>query len=426
VSGIVYKSAGRPAVIDRAVYGTIVVTSVLVVYDGWAHLKLSDAVAIILGPVVAMVIGHVFAASLSAYPKLGRRPTRRELLGVVRRESRFLLVCVPQIVLLVVLTVAGLRLNTTVRVLIWASAASLGFWGGVAARRAGVPGRGIALGVITGLAARGAVLLLQVFLQPDQAVSNGVAVIQFLQGPVGRRRLIGDMPNSTAPRMVEEAHLPGTETILAATHVTIRLSVIAHGITAAPLASRYARWYESHPVTTPRRWKASLRQVTARARRPVPTLRRRHERRARWSAPGATRPPPRAPAPRDRARAGSQTPAASRTCRGSHDRQPAQRLLPVRDRRNIDHQHEPDFRTIVRSARSTRRRWSPHGHERLTKGWLSVRRQRQHPMCASRRYGVAQRERSARRSAGHRVRLLRVSASLACPTPVSLRSRRWS
>ena len=37
-------------------YGTIVVTSVLVVYDGWGHLKLSDAVAIILGPVVAM--GH--------------------------------------------------------------------------------------------------------------------------------------------------------------------------------------------------------------------------------------------------------------------------------------------------------------------------------------------------------------------------------
>jgi len=146
----VYRSAGRPAVIDRAVYGTIVVTSVLVVYDGWAHLKLSDAIAIILGPVVAMVIGHVFAASLAAYPKLGRRPTERELLVIVRHESRFLLVCVPQIVLLVVLMLAGLGLNTSVRVVIWASAASLGFWGGVAARRAGLPGRGIALGVITG------------------------------------------------------------------------------------------------------------------------------------------------------------------------------------------------------------------------------------------------------------------------------------
>jgi NhaP-type Na+/H+ or K+/H+ antiporter len=47
--------------------------------------------------------------------------------------------------------------------------------------------------------------------------------------------------------VVEEAHLPGAGTILAATYVTIGLSVIAHGITAAPLARRYARWYESHP-----------------------------------------------------------------------------------------------------------------------------------------------------------------------------------
>ena len=46
--------------------------------------------------------------------------------------------------------------------------------------------------------------------------------------------------------VVEEAHLPGAETILLTTYVTIGLSVIAHGITAAPLAKRYARWYESH------------------------------------------------------------------------------------------------------------------------------------------------------------------------------------
>jgi NhaP-type Na+/H+ or K+/H+ antiporter len=46
---------------------------------------------------------------------------------------------------------------------------------------------------------------------------------------------------------VQQAHLAGSETILRATYVTIGLSVVAHGITAAPLARRYARWYESHP-----------------------------------------------------------------------------------------------------------------------------------------------------------------------------------
>jgi NhaP-type Na+/H+ or K+/H+ antiporter len=46
--------------------------------------------------------------------------------------------------------------------------------------------------------------------------------------------------------VVEEAHLPGAETILLTTYLTIGLSVLAHGLTAAPLAERYARWYESH------------------------------------------------------------------------------------------------------------------------------------------------------------------------------------
>ncbi len=57
--------------------------------------------------------------------------------------------------------------------------------------------------------------------------------------------------------VVEEAHLPGAATILTTTYVTIGLSVMAHGITAAPLARRYARWYESHPWDRRRPWKAS-------------------------------------------------------------------------------------------------------------------------------------------------------------------------
>ena len=46
--------------------------------------------------------------------------------------------------------------------------------------------------------------------------------------------------------VVEESELPHVTTILLATYATVGLSVIAHGLTAAPLADRYARWYESH------------------------------------------------------------------------------------------------------------------------------------------------------------------------------------
>ena len=46
---------------------------------------------------------------------------------------------------------------------------------------------------------------------------------------------------------VQQAHLAGLDTILRASYLTVGLSVFAHGITATPLATRYARWYEAHP-----------------------------------------------------------------------------------------------------------------------------------------------------------------------------------
>lgn len=47
--------------------------------------------------------------------------------------------------------------------------------------------------------------------------------------------------------VVEESGLPHEHLIVLAIYFTVGLSVLAHGLTAAPLADRYARWYEGHP-----------------------------------------------------------------------------------------------------------------------------------------------------------------------------------
>ena len=47
--------------------------------------------------------------------------------------------------------------------------------------------------------------------------------------------------------VVEESQLPHEEQIVLAIYVTVGLSVFAHGVSAAPLADRYARWYGQHP-----------------------------------------------------------------------------------------------------------------------------------------------------------------------------------
>ncbi len=48
--------------------------------------------------------------------------------------------------------------------------------------------------------------------------------------------------------LIEEGGLPHDDTILVTVFLTIGLSVLAHGLSAAPLAERYARWLESHPI----------------------------------------------------------------------------------------------------------------------------------------------------------------------------------
>jgi NhaP-type Na+/H+ or K+/H+ antiporter len=47
--------------------------------------------------------------------------------------------------------------------------------------------------------------------------------------------------------VIEESNLPHEHLIVNAIYVTVGLSVLAHGLTAAPLADRYARWYEQQP-----------------------------------------------------------------------------------------------------------------------------------------------------------------------------------
>ncbi len=47
--------------------------------------------------------------------------------------------------------------------------------------------------------------------------------------------------------VIEESNLPHEHIIVLAIYVTVGLSVFAHGFTAAPLAARYARWFERHP-----------------------------------------------------------------------------------------------------------------------------------------------------------------------------------
>ena len=164
-----------PPVLGRIVTATITLTCVLIVYDGWASLKLLDVAVIVVGPIVAVFTSHVFSSNLVQQVELGRRPTRREWLATVRFEARFLLLAVPPLLVLFALDSAGVTLTASIRAIVLLEALSLGFWAGLAAWYAGLRGRPLVLAVLAGLLTSAVVLLLQVVLQPGKA-TEGVAL----------------------------------------------------------------------------------------------------------------------------------------------------------------------------------------------------------------------------------------------------------
>jgi NhaP-type Na+/H+ or K+/H+ antiporter len=69
--------------------------------------------------------------------------------------------------------------------------------------------------------------------------------------------------------IVQDSQLGNTSTIIRATYLTIGLSVLLHGLSAAPLVNRYVHWYQGHPADPPPPME-SKPTPEFRARGPVP------------------------------------------------------------------------------------------------------------------------------------------------------------
>ncbi|HZM55501.1 MAG TPA: hypothetical protein VFC03_10805 [Acidimicrobiales bacterium] len=166
----------RPVLVDRIVYATITMMSVLIIYDGWQNLRLIDVVGVIVGPVLAMFLAHVFSAIMAQHVEVGRILTRKEWGGIIQIQAPFLLLALPPLAVVSVLYAFGVSLTGGIRITLWLGTASLGYWGFVAGRRAGFVGWRMAMVVVAGLLIGVVILLIQVFLQPGKAFSGGVAM----------------------------------------------------------------------------------------------------------------------------------------------------------------------------------------------------------------------------------------------------------
>ena len=150
------------------VYGTVTVMSVLAVYDGWEDRKrYLGVVLVVLAPTVALALAHLFAQVLDFHVRRHRAPTRREWWHMTEHATQYLLVVVPLLVILIVTGfIPGIDLRGSITCMLVFATLSLGWWGWLAGRHAGLrrwrligaSGAGLLIGMI--------VIGMQILLKP--------------------------------------------------------------------------------------------------------------------------------------------------------------------------------------------------------------------------------------------------------------------
>jgi hypothetical protein len=153
--------------LERVVYATVVLMSVLAVYDGWAELTSFLGVAIVIvAPLVALGVAHLFSEVIEEHYRLQRPLTGAEWRRLSLGQLRILVAGVPPLVILGIGWLSPLDERRTIAVLLWTGVATLVVLSLVAARRAGIRGWRLAVAGLGGGLVGLIVISLQVLLKP--------------------------------------------------------------------------------------------------------------------------------------------------------------------------------------------------------------------------------------------------------------------
>jgi hypothetical protein len=93
---------------EPAVYGTVVLLTVLVVALDDGVDDFTDAVLIVLGPLIATFAAHLFASVLASVSAERRPPTRARLAALTAHAAQFLMLAPAPLIVLAVVALTGL------------------------------------------------------------------------------------------------------------------------------------------------------------------------------------------------------------------------------------------------------------------------------------------------------------------------------
>jgi len=153
--------------IDRLVYATVVLMSVLAVYDGWQDLATFAGVAVvIIGPLLALSLAHLFGDVLHAHAELRRPLTAAEWRRHARDQISWFVAAVPPLVVLAIGWVTPADVVGTIALVLWTGVVTLVVLSGIAGYRAGLRGWRWGVSTATGGLIGLIVIGLQLLLKP--------------------------------------------------------------------------------------------------------------------------------------------------------------------------------------------------------------------------------------------------------------------
>jgi hypothetical protein len=161
------KVLGIPLDLERLTYTTVVLISVLVVYDHWGDLaSFPGTAAVIIAPALAVSMAHGFAEALHEMKLFNRPLDGAEWRHLLRGTATDLLATVPPLLLVAVGWVGPLDPGETIVALLWGGTLTLVVLAALAAYRAGLRGWRLigasAVGGVIGLI----VISMQILLKP--------------------------------------------------------------------------------------------------------------------------------------------------------------------------------------------------------------------------------------------------------------------
>jgi hypothetical protein len=163
----VVRIGGLQVSLERMTYATVVLMSVLVVYDGWEQLATFIGVAaVILGPILALAVAHFFSEILQAYAEHQRPLTFPELRWHARDQVQTLLAAVPPLIVLGLGWISPLDARGTIELLLWTGMVTLIGLASIAGRRAGLRGLRWFVISLSGGVVGLIVISLQIILKP--------------------------------------------------------------------------------------------------------------------------------------------------------------------------------------------------------------------------------------------------------------------